>query len=68
MIEFNGYLTGSAEKHYRKRVLAFGRKLLLISMLLVLPLILRIAAWVQSWGLVFIYIGIYFVIPPFSLS
>ena len=64
MIEFNGYLSGAAKYYYRRRVDAFGRKILLFGMTFALPVILGIAAWVQSWALILIYIGIYFAIPP----
>ena len=64
MIEFNGYLTGAAEKYFHKRVMDFGRMLLLIGMVFMSPLIISIAVWSQSWGVVAVYIGIYFAIPP----
>lgn len=64
MIEFNGYLTGTAEKYFHKKVQSFGRKLLFIGMSLVLPLIISIASWTHRWGLILAYIGMYFAVPP----
>ena len=64
MVVFDGYLTGAAKYYYRRRVEAFGRKLLLFAMLVVLPVIVMFAVWIKSWGVLLGYIIIYFAVPP----
>lgn len=43
MIEFRGYLEGSAEKHFHKRSKIIGLEIILVGMLMILP-----AAWTFS--------------------
>ena len=64
MIEFNGYLTGTARKHFFKRMDSFTRRFLFLAMLLNSPLILCIASWVQSLSVVLVYISVLFIVPP----
>lgn len=52
MVEFNGYITGVAEKHFNKKTRVIGRLLLLVSMLLVcIPLIICCVN-IQNWLIV----------------
>ena len=55
MVEFNGYLTGAAEKHFRKKSRILGRNILLFAAILVLPMIWQIAKWVRSWEVLLWY-------------
>lgn len=59
MIEFNGYLTNSAQKHFLKRARALTRNILSISLLLLLPAIVAFSFYSNLW----IILKIYCVIP-----
>ena len=55
MIEFNGFLTGNAEKFLRKKDLAFGRICYLSAWLIVLPMIIYCSIKLQSWSILIMY-------------
>ena len=63
MIEFDGYLTGKAEKHYRKRELSVMFMLTVISFAMVFPIIIPISFKFETFSVV----GMYFLIMCLSL-
>lgn len=52
MIEFRGYISGAAEKHFHKKSRNLGRSLLLKSALLVLPPIISLARNTSNWKII----------------
>lgn len=67
MIEFNGHLSGLAEKYFHKKARKFGRNILLTSMLLIFPAIIGIAIKTKSWDLIFAYCFLFVIIPLMTL-
>lgn len=55
MIEFTGYLSGEAEKHFWKKNKAFGIKIFLAAVIIVFPMVLYLTFQLQHY----IAIGIY---------
>ncbi len=55
MIEFAGYLSGEAEKHFWKKNKAFGMKIFLAAMIIALPIVLYWTFQLQHY----IVLGIY---------
>ena len=55
MIEFRGFLSGNAEKHFWNKSRKLVQKLLLASTLFLLPIILYGAYQIQSWGIIVCY-------------
>ena len=55
MIEFSGYLSGEAEKHFWKKSKAFGMKLFLAAVIIVFPIVLHWTLQLQHY----IALGIY---------
>ena len=49
MIEFNGYITGAAKKHYDKTNRRMGRNIMLVALLLVMPIIMILAIMTRMW-------------------
>lgn len=49
MIEFSGYITGAAKKHYDKKNRQMGRNMVLVAELLVMPLIIILAIMTRMW-------------------
>lgn len=49
MIEFNGYITGAAKKHYDKINRRMGRSIMLVVLLLVMPIIIVLAIMARMW-------------------
>lgn len=66
MIEFNGYLTGNAEKHFQRKARVLGQKLLLISTIVLLPFCIVLATKIQTPQLIYICCAT-FVIAPLLL-
>lgn len=56
MVEFTGYLTGAAEKYYRKKVMVTGIKLIFFSLGLLLPVVVWIVSMMQFWGFLTFYL------------
>lgn len=67
MIEFNGYLTGSAEKHFFKRTKTLARNLMFGSVLLLLPAIIVFSFYLNLHILFKIYVVIIMVLSLFLL-
>lgn len=63
MIEFNGYLSGAAEKHFYKKSAVLGQNILLISLLLFLPMVVRIGIMAQNWWLIVAYCFLFVAVP-----
>lgn len=63
MIEFNGYLTGAAEKYFYRKSQILGRNILLITMIVVFPLFWMISKWSRSIEILWAY-GILFACIP----
>lgn len=56
MIEFNGQLSGTAEKRFLKRSADYGQIFLLAGELLVFPVIILLAVCLQNWILIWTYL------------
>ena len=63
MIEFNGYLTGSAEKHFFKKSCILGQNIMLVSVSLFLPPILSAGIQKRNWILIALYCSLFVIIP-----
>ena len=66
MIEFNGYLTGKAEKHFQRKARVLGQKILLISTVVLLPFCIAWTIRIQNPILLYICCTT-FVIAPLLL-
>ena len=62
MIEFNGSLTGEAQKFFWKNSRKIVRNLLFVTFLLILPVILFIVLQTKYWELLIAYLVSCFVI------
>ena len=51
MIEFKGYLTAGAKKHFFKRVVNFWRNIFLFGFCMVLPTVIMFAIRLQMWSI-----------------
>lgn len=49
MIEFDGYITGAAEKHFQKKAGDFAQKTLIVGMVVASPIIILFSQIMQSW-------------------
>ena len=58
MVNFDGYLTGSAEQHFHKRSRILGQGILLLSIILITPGILRFAIRSNDWTVVTLFVGV----------
>ena len=63
MIEFKGYLSGAAEKHFHKKVINFGQNIALASASLLLPLVIRISLHTKDWPGLGLYCTLLLIIP-----
>lgn len=63
MIEFNGYISGVAEKHFYKKNQRFTRNILFTSMLVILPFIIRLSISVNRLVIVPVYVLFMVVFP-----
>ena len=63
MIEFSGYLNGAAEKHFHKKAKILGQKILLSSVLILLPAIISISIRMKTCGVVIAYCSLFIIIP-----
>lgn len=66
MIEFNGYLTGKAERHYHKRSFAITLKLSIFTALFLLPVLIYVAKLLKNWIVVIAYFALICSIPFMS--
>ena len=57
-MEFNGRLTGAAEKHFFNRSRIFGQKIILWSALLLAPGVLSYATHANNWVIVAVFVGL----------
>lgn len=64
-MEFDGYLTGIAEKHFFKRSRILGQKIILWSALLIAPSVLSFAIRLKVWSAVAIFVGLFMCIMLF---
>ena len=67
MIEFNGYLTGAAEAYFHKRTKAFGRKIIIASLLILFPGILVTGIKMHAKALIWGYCTLFVAIPLLTL-
>ncbi len=73
MIEFNGYISGQAERHYWKMARRFGVLIMYIAITLVFPFILLIYFGLKSsialnvWEIPVCYSFLYIIVPLFTL-
>ncbi len=63
MIEFNGYLTGFAEKHFFRKSRILGQNILLVSSFIILPAIVSVAIRIQNWTPILIWLFAFAGIP-----
>ena len=63
MIEFNGYISGIAEKHFIKKSRRLVQNALLISLLIFLPIIVFLTIKLRYVLLLIVYCGFFAVIP-----
>lgn len=63
MIEFTGYLSGVAEKHFHKRSAILGQNILLASVLIFFPVIVSLAVNWECWRLIVAYCSLFVLIP-----
>lgn len=57
-MEFDGRLTGAAEKHFFNQCRNFGQKIILWSALLLAPGILSYAIRAKNWAIVAVFVGL----------
>ncbi len=62
MIEFNGYISGDAEKFFWKKTRKMGQRTINIVLIALLPLFVYFSMRYQYWALMLGYIGIVIVI------
>lgn len=60
MIEFDGHITGAAEKHFQKKAGDFVQKTLIVGMVVASPIIILFSQKMQSWLPMAAY-GLFFV-------
>lgn len=63
MIEFNGYISGAAEKHFRKKSQILLQNALLIGLTVFLPIIIFIAIKIRYVLLLVAYCGMFVIVP-----
>lgn len=63
MIEFNGYISGAAEKRFFKKSRDLGQNLMLASVLIFLPTVIQSGIRMRSWLLIGLYCSLFVIIP-----
>ena len=63
MIEFKGYISGAAEKHFHKKVINFGQNIALAGVFVFLPLFIRISLRTKDWLTLGFYCTLFLIIP-----
>ena len=63
MIEFDGYISGNAEKHFWKKSAQFGQKVILFSMILCFPLAIVFANAFNNSIVIIAYLLLMIIIP-----
>ena len=63
MIEFNGYISGSAEKRFIQKSIILGQNILLITLTIFLPGIIFVAIKFHLWLLIVLYGAMYIIFP-----
>lgn len=63
MIEFNGYITGAAEKRFHKKCVSFGQNIMLASVAFFLPAIIFITLGTKNWIILGGYVSLFVIIP-----
>lgn len=63
MIEFNGYISGESEKYYWKNSRRIGIKILICTLLLLLPPFITIARITQEWFILIGYCSLFVILP-----
>lgn len=63
MIEFKGYLNGSAEKYFYKKTRIVGQNILLTGALILLPAIVSVGIKTKNWVLLLGYCSLFLIIP-----
>lgn len=58
-MEFNGHLTGMAEKHFFKQSRILGQKIILWCALLIAPGVLSFAIRSNNWSAVTVFVGLF---------
>lgn len=55
MIVFDGLLDGKAQQFYHKKGMVFGYAICFVAAIVLMPLIIKIASFMQNWHLIWIY-------------
>lgn len=63
MIEFNGYITGVAEKHFKNRAIILGQNILLVGVVMILPVIFMLTLATDNWLIFILYCSFFLTIP-----
>ncbi len=63
MIEFNGYISGNAEKHFWKKSAQFGQNIILFSMILCFPFPIFFANAFNDNNIVIVYLLLMIIVP-----
>lgn len=67
MIEFNGYITGEAEKHFKKRCIIIGLNMVFVSLTMLSPAVFILAFKLANWLVVGVYCSLFIIIPALSI-
>lgn len=63
MIEFRGYISGAAEKHFHNKARDFGQYILLAILIVFLPSIMYIAFRTKNWLMLGLYCTLFVILP-----
>ncbi len=63
MIEFNGHITGTAEKRFYENCVNFGQNIMLASIIIFLPMIIFITLGTKNWVILVGYCSLFIIIP-----
>ena len=63
MVEFKGYISGAAEKHFYNKTTNLGQNFMLAGVLFLLPLIVYFSFRIRNWRLLGLYCTLFLVIP-----
>jgi len=63
VIEFRGYISGAAEKHFHNKARNFGQYILIASVLVFLPSIIHFSLQTKNWLLLSLYCTLFLIIP-----
>lgn len=63
MIEFNGYISEKAEKHFRKKGIILGQNIMLFGVAIILPIIILLTMETKNWLILFLYCSLFIIIP-----